>query len=194
MLVLVRHAETAANAEGRLLGRAESPLTEHGRAQAAELAKLVGEVTRLVSSPLERARETARSLAPGLEVETDDRWIEVDYGDYEGRHLSEIPRAEWDKWRRNAAERWPGGESLADVGRRVRDACEELFAEGPAGALGASNVVVVSHVSPIKAAVAWALGTGDRVAWRLQLSTASVTRIGCGVAGPLLFSYNETVR
>ena len=57
-------------------------------------------------------------------------------------------------------------------------ACEELFAADGAGARRRDgDVVVVSHVSPIKAAVAWALGTAD-LYWRLHLRTASVTRIG----------------
>lgn len=55
-----------------------------------------------------------------------------------------------------------------------------------------ADVVVVSHVSPIKAAVAWALGTGDEVVWHLYLATASITRIGWGNAGPVLHRYNET--
>ncbi len=54
-------------------------------------------------------------------------------------------------------------------------------------------MVVVSHVSPIKAAVAWALGAGDQVVWRLYLATASITRIGWGRDGPVLHRYNETV-
>ena len=54
-------------------------------------------------------------------------------------------------------------------------------------------MVVVSHVSPIKAAVAWALGAGDEVVWRLYLATASITRIGWGDDGPVLHGYNETI-
>ena len=55
-------------------------------------------------------------------------------------------------------------------------------------------MVVVSHVSPIKAAVAWALGAGDDLAWRLQLSTASLTRVAWGTDRPVLRSFNDTVR
>jgi broad specificity phosphatase PhoE len=53
------------------------------------------------------------------------------------------------------------------------------------------EVVVVSHVSPIKAAVAWALGVGDEVAWRTFVGLASITRIGLTERGPLLRTFNE---
>jgi broad specificity phosphatase PhoE len=53
---------------------------------------------------------------------------------------------------------------------------------------------VVSHVSPVKAAVAWALGASETVVWRMFLSTASVTRIAWGAGSPVLRSYNETVQ
>jgi broad specificity phosphatase PhoE len=78
------------------------------------------------------------------------------------------------------------------VGARVRRACEELFADGAEARSEKGHVLVVSHVSPIKAAVAWALGTDDGLAWRLHLGTGSLTRIGWGGSGPLLEQYNWT--
>ena len=193
MLVLVRHAESAANAAGLLLGRSDSPLTPRGEEQARALGALMGPVTRLVSSPLTRAMRTAEALGTGLPVEVDDRWVEVDYGELEGEALSAVPAEVWTRWRADPDFRPAGGESLADVGRRVRRACEELFARPGDGARAEGNVVVVSHVSPIKAAVAWALGTGDAAAWRLYLATASVSRIAWGTDTPVLHRYNETV-
>jgi len=191
VLVLVRHGEAAGNAAGLLLGRTDSPLTAHGRAQAAGLTGTLGPVARLVSSPLARARDTAQALGLGLPVEVDERWIEMDYGELEGRPLGSVPRSVWARWRADTGFRPPGGESLADVGARVRAACHELFGHDGAGARTDAAVVVVSHVSPIKAAVAWALGVGDEVAWRLHLATASVTRIGWGAGGPVLHRFNE---
>ena len=72
------------------------------------------------------------------------------------------------------------------LGVRVRGACEELLDEARE-----RDVVVVSHVSPIKAAIAWALGVGDEVAWRLFVRVASITRVAIGPAGPTLHSFNE---
>ena len=143
-------------------------------------------MSRLVSSPLGRARDTAEALGLDVPVEVDERWIEVDYGEYEGRALGAVPAELWSRWRADPAFRPPGGESLAEVGVRVRGACDELFARAGEGARGDADVVVVSHVSPIKAAVAWALGAGDEVVWRLYLATASITRIGWGNDGPVL--------
>ena|SRR5687768_12904651 len=184
MLVLVRHGQTQANAEGRLQGRLDVPLSELGRRQAASLASALSGAGRVVSSPLLRARETAEVL--GLPVEVDDRWVEMDYGDYDGRPLAEVPVELWERWRSDASYTPPGGESLAAVGERVRAACKELLAEA-----AERDVVVVSHVSPIKAAVAWALGTSDEAAWRMFLEVASVCRVGVGPHGPVLRSFNE---
>ncbi len=194
MLVLVRHGEAAGNAAGVLLGRSDSPLTDRGRAQVAAVAGALGEITTVITSPLVRARHTAAALAGDLRVSVDERWIEVDYGDQEGEALRSVPAAVWQRWRTDTGYRPQGGESLAEVGRRVRSACEELFARPGEGARSdAGDVVVVSHVSPIKAAVAWALGVDDAVVWRLYLSTASVTTIGWGADAPVLHRYNVTV-
>jgi len=193
VLVLVRHGETQANAAGLLLGRSQSPLTERGVAQARALGAVVGLPARVVSSPLARALDTAAAWGLDQVIEVDERWVEVDYGEYEGRALADLGPDVWQAWRADPDYRPPGGETLSEVGRRVRHACHELFAVPGHGARAESDVVVVSHVSPIKAAVAWALGANDTVTWRLQLSTASVTAIGWGHDAPVLHRYNVTV-
>lgn len=192
MLILVRHGESTANAAGLLVGRFDAQLTERGIEQAKSLGPVLGDVTRVISSPLARARATAEALGTGITVEIDERWIEVDYGDLDGRPLDTVPADTWARWRSEPDFRPPGGESLAEAGLRVRSACEELFAEDGAGARGGGSVVVVSHVSPIKAATCWALGLGDEGAWRLYLATASVTRIAWSTTGPVLHRFNET--
>jgi broad specificity phosphatase PhoE len=192
VLILVRHGESTANAEGRLLGHLDAPLTPRGLAQARALAPFVTGAVRLISSPLGRAVDTARALGTGLDVEIDERWVEVDYGDLDGTVLGDVPADVWTRWRTDPDFRPPGGESLAQAGARVRDACLELFAEEGAGARADGHVVVVSHVSPIKAATCWALGLGDAGAWRLYLSTGSVTSISWGTVGPVLNRFNET--
>ena len=192
MLILVRHGESVANAQGLLLGRTDAELTENGRVQAANArALLEGPVAEVRSSPLLRARDTAALLALGPPVSVDERWIEVDYGEFEGERLGAIPAGVWQRWQRDRDFRPEGGETLAEVDRRTAAACEELFATDGAGARRSDgDVVVVSHVSPIKAAVAWALGTAD-LYWRLHLRTASVTRIGWNRDGPILHGFNE---
>ena len=184
MLILLRHGRTATNAAGLLLGRADPPLDDTGMAQARAVAELLEGVHRVVSSPLLRARQTAEAL--GLPVTVDERWIELDYGEFEGRPFAGVPADVWDRWRHDPAFAPPGGESLADVGARVREACADLVAEA-----AEHDVVVVSHVSPIKAAVAWAVGAGDELAWRLHLDPAAISRVVVGPRGPVLRSFNE---
>ena len=185
MILLVRHGRTRVNASGRLQGRADAPLDELGQAQAAALATALPDGARVVSSPLLRARQTAEIIA-GRPPEIDERWIELDYGDWDGRGLADVPREHWDQWRHDITFAPPGGESLTDCGRRVRQACTEL-----AESARDRDVVVVSHVSPIKAAVAWALGVGDETSWRMFLAVASICRIATSDRGPSLHSYNE---
>ena len=188
MLLLVRHGEATANVRGVLLGRTDVPLTERGRAQAEALRPYVASAASVVTSPLARAVATAEALGLPVPLELDARWIELDYGEHEGAAPGDLPEDLWRRWQADAAYRPAGGESLEDVGTRVRSACEELFA--PTGAARQGDVVVVSHVSPIKAAVAWALGAADTVAWRMHLSTGSLTTVGWGRGGALLQAFN----
>jgi broad specificity phosphatase PhoE len=190
MLILVRHGRTALNAGGRLLGRLDPPLDELGGSQAAQLAAaLVGIGNgRVVTSPLLRARQTAAAIAEALggDVDVDERWIELDYGDFDGVAMSDVPTEVWASWRADPSFRPPGGETLIELGERVRTALAELEHE-----VTTRDVVVVSHVSPIKAAVASVLGVGDEVAWRLFLGPASITRVRFTAVGASLVGFNE---
>ena len=192
MLILVRHGESVANAQGLLLGRTDAELTATGRAQAAAVPTLLERpVVELRSSPLCRAVDTAELLGVGLPVVVDERWIEVDYGEFECQPLGEIPADVWQKWQRDRDFRPVDGETLSEVDVRIARACEELFASDGNGARRPDgDVVIVSHVTPIKAAVAWALGTPD-LYWRLYLRTASVTRISWNRDAPILHGFNE---
>lgn len=190
MLIVVRHGRTEANASGLLLGRLDVDLDDVGRAQAAALATAVGPVDRILSSPLARTRATAAAWGAafgGHPVEVDERLIELDYGAFDGCPITDVPVETWDQWRGDLDFTPPGGESLAAMGRRVRSCCDELADAGRDG-----KVVLVTHVSPIKAIVAWALGVGDEVAWRMFVAPASITTIGWGRAGPSLHSFNDT--
>jgi broad specificity phosphatase PhoE len=184
VLVLVRHGQTDANARGRLQGRIDLPLSELGHEQARALAPLVPAEARVISSPLRRARETAAAF--DRDVEVDERWVELDYGDFDGRPIGDVAPDVWSAWRADPHFVPPGGESLVTLGVRVRGACEELLEE-----IRERDVVVVSHVSPIKAAIAWTLGVGDEIGWRLFLQVASITRVVVGPGGPTLHSFNE---
>ena len=97
-----------------------------------------------------------------------------------------MPSEVWRRWREDPEWEPVGGESMAALGVRVRAACDELMSR----AVGRS-VAVVSHVSPIKAAVAWALDAGREVAWRTHLSHGSICRIDVRPTGPVLLTFNE---
>lgn len=187
MLVLVRHGRTAANAAHRLQGHLDLPLDDIGAAQVEALAKWIGPVDRVVSSPLLRARQTADAF--GTTYEIDERWIELDYGTLDGVLLSEVGDDIWRRWRTDPSYRAGGVESLAEVHDRVVAAAEELLADADQ-----CTVVVTTHVSPIKAVVTWALGVDISVGWRCHLDHASVCRVATGPRGPVLVGFNETRR
>jgi probable phosphoglycerate mutase len=193
VIVLVRHGETDANARGLLLGRADPSLSPTGREQAAAVAEqlLRGDPpSAIVSSPLRRAVETAGCIAEvfDLPVELDDAFIEMDYGEWDERPLTDVPRDVWSAWQDDVDFAPPAGESLRQVQARVGARMAELV-----GRAGSSCIVVVSHVSPIKAATLWALGLDDRpdLSWRLRLDVASITRVTPGPLGPVLSGFNQ---
>jgi broad specificity phosphatase PhoE len=189
MIVFARHGETPANREGLLLGRADPRLTDRGRAQADDLAHRLAArgPTKVVTSPLRRACDTASPIAAacGVPVEVDERLIEIDYGEWEGRPFAALDADIVARWHRDPNLVPPGGESLVTVAARMAAFCEEMLDDETAG-----TAVAVSHVSPIKAAVTWALGVSPELAWRMRLDVASITRIA---RGPVLLSFNETL-
>jgi broad specificity phosphatase PhoE len=190
VIALVRHGRTEANRAGLLLGRADPPLDDTGRAQASALAASFADApVAVISSPLRRTVATAEAIAApwGLAVETDERLIELDYGEWDERPLADVPVEAWVRWRDEPTFAPPGGESLADVQRRVATCVAELLERA-----GDATIVAVSHVSPIKAAAAWALGAGPELSWRLRLDVASITKIVQGPAAPVLVTWNET--
>jgi broad specificity phosphatase PhoE len=184
VLYLVRHGRTAANAQGLLQGRLDPPLDTIGRKQAEAIADRIGQVDEVISSSLVRAQETAAYFE--RDVAIDDRWIELAYGEYEGVPAGEVPPEVWQSWKTNAMFATKGGESFGALDARVRSACEEL-----ADRIRGRDVVVVSHVSPIKAAVAWSLGVTMEIMFHCHLSQASLCRVDVGKFGPLLHSFNE---
>jgi len=203
MLILVRHGQSEANVAGLLLGRMDSALTDLGRLQAGRIgealaaAGLAGASSgvlplRIITSPLVRAQVTAEiishALGPNAPVpEVEERLIELDYGELEGRRPSELADGVWARWRADASWRPPGGESFPDLHRRLDPLWVSMAAEAAEG-----DVIAVSHVSPIKAGVAWALGAGPELAWKLSLGVASITRISLARPSPALVSFGET--
>ncbi len=173
MLLLIRHGQVAANAQGRLLGHADVGLTDAGREELRRLAPRLSPPAQLYSSPLRRAVESAATLWPGIPAVVDERWVELDYGEFDLAEPASLPPGTWAQWRADPTFQPPGGESLRSLFERVASAMEELFSTRGAGARSeAGDVAVVSHVSPIKAAVAWSLAADADLVWRLHLENA----------------------
>lgn len=168
---LARHGETEWSRLGRHTGHTDVPLTDVGRAQAGELAALLGgrSFAEVRSSPLGRAFETARLAGFGDGVILDEDLREWDYGADEGRTTAEIrlERPGWTIWRYGARD----GESIEAVAARV----DRVIARARA-IDGDTLCVAHGHVLRILAA-RW-LDMPPTVGARLALATATVSVLG----------------
>jgi probable phosphomutase (TIGR03848 family) len=177
-ILLVRHGQTPTT--GKVLpGRApDLHLADAGRAQAALVAeRLAGmPVVALYCSPLERTVETAAPIAEafGLEAIHEPGLLECDFGEWTGRELAELYKLpEWATIQRAPSTfRFPGGESFPEMQHRIISAIERIRT-----AHEGKTVVCVSHADPIKAAVAYALGTHLDLFQRIVVSPCSVSAI-----------------
>jgi probable phosphoglycerate mutase len=177
-LLLLRHGQTALSVERRYSGRGNPELTELGRRQAAAAARYLGErggIAAVISSPLQRAYDTAAAAAKalGLDVTVDDDLIETEFGAWEGLTFAEA--AEHDpelhsRWLRDTSTTPPGGESFDEVLERTLRARDRIIA-----AHGDTTVLVVSHVTPIKMLLRLALEAGPGILYRLHLDLASLS-------------------
>ncbi|WP_063040429.1 bifunctional RNase H/acid phosphatase [Nocardia pseudovaccinii] len=177
-LLLLRHGQTALSIERRYSGRGNPPLTDLGREQAARAAKMLaakGGIAAVVTSPLGRARETAEAAATALDIPVRvlDGLTETDFGDWEGLTFQEAAQRDPQlhaRWLGDPSTPAPNGESFDQVRERVEAARRDLLALYPG-----QNIVVVSHVTPIKTLLQLALGVGPSLLYRLHLDLASLS-------------------
>ena len=195
MIVFIRHGQTTSNAQHLLVGRSDPNLTALGESQARSLSRLLGGVARVWTSPLARARRTAELALPHMGAEVNEAFIEIDYGRWEGRRFEDVGVEEWRAMHRDHETAFDGGESLATVDRRVHGALEILLAD-PTSYLHRpdEHLAIVSHVTPIKSAVTWALGVAGSVAWRTRLDNGSMTMIAARGNTPSLVHFNLVPR
>lgn len=199
-VLLVRHGRTTANAAGILAGRARGVrLDAVGRDQAVRAAERVAGVplARVVTSPLERCRQTARALvkrqveAPETAVE---RGItECDYGQWQGRALKDLAAEPlWSVVQTQpSAAAFPGGESLAAMQARSVEAARRHDAE-VAERYGADAVwAAVSHGDVIKSVLADALGMHLDLFQRIVVGPASVSIVRYGPHRPEVIATNS---
>ncbi|MFF0635030.1 bifunctional RNase H/acid phosphatase [Nocardia sp. NPDC004151] len=177
-LLLLRHGQTELSVERRYSGRGNPPLTELGRQQAANAAAMLarkGGIEAIVCSPLGRARETAEAAgkALGLPVRVLEGLTETDFGAWEGMTFLEAREQDPElhgQWLGDPSTPAPGGESFDQVRERVESVRRDLVALYPG-----ANVLVVSHVTPIKTLLQLALGVGPSLLYRLHLDLASLS-------------------
>jgi broad specificity phosphatase PhoE len=177
-LLLLRHGQTALSVHRRYSGRGNPELTDLGRQQAQAAARYLAErggIAAVISSPLQRAYDTAAAAAKalGLDVTVDDDLIETDFGAWEGLTFAEA--AEHDpelhaRWLSDTATEPPGGESFDAVLERVLRARERIIAT-----YQGATVLVVSHVTPIKMLLRLALDAGPGILYKLHLDLASLS-------------------
>jgi len=200
-LVLVRHGQSHANVDRRLDTRLPgAELTPLGRDQARTFARTAtSRPAVLLHSVATRAAQTAAEISAEVNVSVSEVTgiHEVQVGDLENRNDDDAI-AEFDALYRRWLEGerdvpMPGGESANQVLDRYLPVLTDIRINYLDDDNWTSDVVVVSHVSPIKAAVTWALRGGPELSWRLSLGVASITRISTGgPVGPALVSFNET--
>ncbi len=177
---LVRHGETQWNAERRIQGQSDSPLTAQGEQQAWQVGERVRTlgITHIISSDLGRTRRTAEIIADacGCEIRFDARLRELDMGVLEQRHLASLTEEE-EGWRRQLVNgtpdgRIPEGESMLELSQRMQaalNACLDL----PEG----SRPLLVSHGMALGCLVSTILGLPAWAERRLRLRNCSISRV-----------------
>jgi ribonuclease H / adenosylcobalamin/alpha-ribazole phosphatase len=176
--LLLRHGQTELSVERRYSGRGNPALTELGRRQAEAAALYVaqkGGVAAVITSPLQRAYDTAEAAAKalGIDVTVDADLIETDFGAWEGLTFGEAAERDPElhrRWLRDTAVAPPDGESFDTAAERVRRARARIISEHPG-----ETVLVVSHVTPIKTLLRMALDAGASILYRLHLDLASLS-------------------
>ncbi|MFI5782465.1 bifunctional RNase H/acid phosphatase [Nocardia sp. NPDC051570] len=177
-LLLLRHGQTELSVQRRYSGRGNPPLTALGREQAARAAKYLaakGDIAAVVTSPLDRARETAEAVAQAADIPVRvlNGLIETDFGDWEGLTFPEAAQRDpalHARWLGDPSLPAPHGESFDQVRERVESVRRDLV-----GLYPDQNVLVVSHVTPIKTLLQLALGVGPSLLYRLHLDLASLS-------------------
>jgi broad specificity phosphatase PhoE len=178
--LLVRHGQSTFNVEGRLPSQLpDVPLTDEGRRQAHQAAvALAGlNLSAIVSSPLERARETAEIIARGwgLPVREEPRLMDTEMGRWAGRKISEVSKDDplWLAFVEKPTEPPEGIEGFEQVRQRVVAAIEDLRADPTAG----DDVVVVAHADVIKLIIAHYTGVPLDGARFIVVGNASISAL-----------------
>ncbi len=183
---LVRHGVTAANKQGRVQGSSCWGLDDEGHDQAAAFAKWYGQVDQVVSSPLQRAAETAAAISEVFD--TDPTLAEMSFGSWEGKLFSQLVEDADDHLLavyRDGKDlpRGHSGETFAQVVDRMAGFIERFRPSG--------RSLVVSHGAAIRALVGSITGRGTEIPDHLGVSAnTGVSHVGFSQWGPMLIDYS----
>ena len=194
-LILVRHGETALNAEHRYQGQIDAELSEVGRKQADRLANRFRDETidTVIASDLRRAMQTAQAIAVphDITVRVEPRLGEMAFGDWEGLTYDQI-KSRWP----DEIEAWftnllnvapPGGETLEQVAARVRVFWDELVSVE-----SEKTVVLVAHGGSLRVLLCLAMGLEPQFYWRFNLGVGSVSQVNVYDGKAILHRLNDT--
>jgi broad specificity phosphatase PhoE len=189
VLLLIRHGETEWSATRRHTGNTDVELTERGRAQARALQPLLAtiEPAAVVTSPRRRAMETCRLAGFADRARVDDRLVEWDYGDAEGRTTAEM-REEipgWSVW----THPLPGGETIDAVADRVDALLADL-----APADDETDVLLFGHAHLFRILAARWIGLPPSHGQHLVLDPGTVSRLGHERETPCIDRWNVAPR
>ena len=198
-LILLRHGRSTANSAGVLAGRSPGvALDEHGQAEVKTLVERLATVplAAVVSSPLQRCRETVGPLAQAreLEVTVDDRFVEVDYGEWTGREVRKLGKERlWKVVQSHpSAVVFPGGEGLAALQARAVAAVREWDAKLAAEHGPHVLWLVCTHGDIIKAVLADALGMHLDGFQRIVVNPCSVSAVSYTETRPFVQRVNDS--
>ena len=193
---LVRHAETTWNAERRLQGTLDAPLSDRGTRQLRDLTEALRSVqlAAIYSSPLSRARDTAEPIgaAHSLPVQIVDEFREMDQGDWEGRLVDDVVAEDGERvqawWDSPHEVQVPGGENLAQVQDRALRAFGAVAARHRGQA-----IAIVAHGGVNKVLLLAALGAPLSHHGRIRQSNACINLIEVDEGVARVIALNDTV-
>jgi broad specificity phosphatase PhoE len=182
-IYLIRHGETEWAKAGRHTGRSDIPLTDAGREQAGFLLPIFDDVKfdRILSSPLQRALETAKLAGLSPMVELDEELLEWDYGDYEGLTTKQIREqvSDWSIW----THLCPNGETIEQISQRADRVVARLRSI-------AGKVAIFSHGHFLRILVSRWIGLSADHGSRFLLGTSTLSILGYENETPVIKTWN----
>ena len=174
MLYIIRHGKTEMNAKMLMQGRSDHPLNEAGIAQAEEAAERFAEmgvrIDKVYTSPLVRALQTAKKIAPDAELTVDERLIEMDYGPYEGMDLMNPAPEVIDFFMDFVNVPAPEGmEPLPDIVKRLGNFLEEIAMEAES-----KNILISTHAIAMKGALEYLTPESKGSYWAKNIGNCDI--------------------